>query len=324
MVIRMIYAIALLFAILIAGGYVLRFQNRERSFILLFGFITVANLGYLLTSLARSLEFALFANTLSYFGSVFLPLVMLLILLDSLGKQVKKSVSLVLTVLAFLVFLITATQLIPGAGLYYKEAFLLFTEDGAAYLDKEYGPLHTLYPVYLFGYFSVMIYLSLDAILKKKVESGKQTVALLIAVFVNLCVWLAEQFTTFELEFLAISYLISETFLLLFREFVLENEKLRETLRQSEQEQNPKTEEADDELTGFINCLKALTPTEKVVLEHYADGLSTAQVLEAMHITQNTLKYHNKNLYSKCYVSSRKELLEKYHQAMRLQNSQNK
>ena len=109
MVIIAIYALALLFAILLAFGYVLRFEKREGSFILLFGLITFANLGYLLTSLARSLEFALFANTLSYFGSVFLPMIMLLILLDSLGKQVKKSLPFILTGLSVAVFLITAT-----------------------------------------------------------------------------------------------------------------------------------------------------------------------------------------------------------------------
>ena len=318
MVIIAIYALALIFAILLTFGYILRFEKREGSFILLFGLITFANLGYLLTSLARSLEFALFANTLSYFGSVFLPMIMLLILLDSLGKQVKKSLSYILTGLSVAVFLITATQLIPGLDLYYKEATLLFTEDGAAYLHKEYGPLHALYPVYLFGYFAAMIYLSLDAILKKKVKSGKQTAALLIAVFVNLCVWLAEQFATFELEFLAISYLISEIFLLIFRQMLLEVEDLKEQLRQKELELKRKT--PSDEMQLFINGLRSLTMTEKVVLEHYVKGLSSSQIMAEMFISQNTLKYHNKNIYSKCYVSSRKELLEKYQRAMRIQD----
>ena len=244
---------------------------------------------------------------------------MLLILLESLGYAARKKIAVGLTILAGIVFLVTATQLIPDLGLYYKEVTLGKTADGATYLIKEYGALHTLYPVYLAGYFLAMIYFALSAIFKKKMESGKQTFALIVAVFVNLCVWLAEQFTNFELEFLAISYLISELFLLIFRQFVLENQKLKESLRQKELEQAQTKEQPEEELAAFLEALKTLTPTEKVVLGHYAQGLSTAEVTDAMCITMNTLKYHNKNLYSKCYVSNRKELLEKYRKAMKIQ-----
>ena len=174
MVISILYGVAFLFALLIAVGYILFFKNREKPFILLFSFIAVTNLGYLLVSISVTLKSALIANTLSYFGSVFLPMIMLLILLDSLEKKVSKSVSVVLTILAICVFLITTTQLFPGLGLYYKNATLLFTEDGSAYLSKDYGSLHTLYPIYLGGYFLTMICFSLSAVFKKKMKSGKE------------------------------------------------------------------------------------------------------------------------------------------------------
>lgn len=319
MVISIIYSFALLLALLIFFYYTFFFKVREKLFIFLFGSIAVINFGYLLVSLSNTVFTALLANTMAYLGSVFLPMLMLLILLESLGQKQKKGTVIGLIALALFIFFLTATQLFPGIDLYYKEARLLFTEDGAAYLDKDYGPCHILYTFYLLGYFAVMIYFSLSAV-QKKMTSGKETVTLLVAVFVNLCVWLAEQFTLFEIEFLAISYLISEIFLLIFRQLILENEQLKANL--SAEEQRPATEaDADDKLLAFAENLKTLTPTEKIVLGHYAAGLTTAQTLEKMHITQNTLKYHNKNLYSKLFVSSRKELLELYRAAEKLKQA---
>ncbi|MBQ3074932.1 MAG: hypothetical protein IJC26_02600 [Clostridia bacterium] len=315
LVISVIYSFAFLFALLIFGLYAFLFKSCEKLFLLLFGSIVVINLGYLLVSLSSSIGFALFANTLAYFGSAFLPMLMLLILLESLERKVPKSVVIGLVFFALCIFLLTATQMIPGVDLYYKDVRLLFTEDGAAILDKEYGPCHILYTVYLLGYFAVMIYYSFDAIRKKKMESGKQTTVLLIAVFVNLCVWLAEQFTVFELEFLAISYLISEIFLLIFRQLILENQGLRESLAFESQKAANAEVIPEDRLSAFKKNLNTLTPTEKIVLGHYIGGKSTAETLEAMGITQNTLKYHNKNLYSKLFVSSKKELLELYRKA---------
>lgn len=316
MVISTIYGVALLFAFLIFFLYTFFFKNREKQFVLLFGSIAVVNLGYLLVSLSRSVSFALFANTLAYLGSAFLPMLMLLILLENLDKKVKKKTAIGLFGLALAMFLLTATQLFPQIDLYYKEVTLLYAEDGAAYLDKEYGPCHILYTFYLLGYFAAMIYFSISAIVRKKMVSGKQIAALIVAVFVNLCVWFAEQFTQFELEFLAISYLISEVFLLIFRLLILENQRLKESLEE-EQKRISFPPETDEEALAFLENLKLLTRTETVVLEHYVSGKSTAETMEAMGITQNTLKYHNKNLYSKLFVSSRKELLEKYKEAQK-------
>ena len=319
MVISIIYSFALLLALSIFIYYTFFFKIREKLFIFLFGSIAVINLGYLLVSLSNTVFTALLANTTAYLGSVFLPMLMLLILLESLGHKQKKGTVIGLVALALFIFFLTATQLFPGIDLYYKEARLLFTEDGAAYLDKDYGPCHILYTFYLLGYFAVMICFSLSAV-QKKMTSGKKTVTLLVAVFVNLCVWLAEQFTLFEIEFLAISYLISEIFLLIFRQLILENKQLKANLSAEEQSHATETD-ADDKLLAFAENLKTLTPTERIVLGHYAAGLTTAQTLEKMHITQNTLKYHNKNLYSKLFVSSRKELLELYRAAEKLKQA---
>ncbi|MBR2483458.1 MAG: helix-turn-helix transcriptional regulator, partial [Oscillospiraceae bacterium] len=59
----------------------------------------------------------------------------------------------------------------------------------------------------------------------------------------------------------------------------------------------------------FICNLKTLTPTEYRIYELYLDGRSAKEIMEITGIKENTLKYHNKNIYSKLGISSRKQLL---------------
>ena len=65
-----------------------------------------------------------------------------------------------------------------------------------------------------------------------------------------------------------------------------------------------------DDLDRFMECLNTLTPKETFIFNLYLEGKSTNEVLETANINQNTLKYHNRNIYSKLGVSSKKQLLE--------------
>ena len=60
----------------------------------------------------------------------------------------------------------------------------------------------------------------------------------------------------------------------------------------------------------FLLCnLGTLTATEYKVYELYLAGKNAKQIVEILGITENTLKYHNKNIYSKLGISSRKQML---------------
>ncbi len=59
----------------------------------------------------------------------------------------------------------------------------------------------------------------------------------------------------------------------------------------------------------FLKSLRILTKKEKEVFELYMEGKKAKDIIEILGITENTLKFHNKNLYSKLGVNSRKELL---------------
>ena len=64
-----------------------------------------------------------------------------------------------------------------------------------------------------------------------------------------------------------------------------------------------------DDYDFFLMGLKQLTPTEKAIFNLYLDGKTAAEIMEIMTIKQTTLKYHNRNIYSKLGVSSKKQLL---------------
>lgn len=59
----------------------------------------------------------------------------------------------------------------------------------------------------------------------------------------------------------------------------------------------------------FICNLKTLTPTEYRIYELYLAGKTAKEIMALTGIKENTLKYHNRNIYSKLGVSSRKQLL---------------
>ena len=67
-------------------------------------------------------------------------------------------------------------------------------------------------------------------------------------------------------------------------------------------------------LEMFVEGLDKLTPTERAIYDAYVARVTSKEIMASLNITENTLKYHNKNLYGKLCVSSRKELVEIYKQ----------
>lgn len=70
-----------------------------------------------------------------------------------------------------------------------------------------------------------------------------------------------------------------------------------------------KDEVDPDAYQHFLKCLVTLTPKEKEIFSLYLDGKTTREIQQISEINENTLKYHNRNIYSKLGVNSRKQLL---------------
>ena len=64
-----------------------------------------------------------------------------------------------------------------------------------------------------------------------------------------------------------------------------------------------------EEYRTFLRGLSELTAKEREILQHYLTGRTVKEIEELMHIKETTLRYHNRNIYSKLGVHSMKQLL---------------
>jgi len=393
MTLSLIYTATMALSFLLLIGYCFAMRKKDIWFLMLFSCVCIVNTGYFCLAVSGNLNEALLANRISYLGSVFLPFAMLMIILNACKLAYRSWLPGLLLAIAAGVFFIAAS---PGyLDIYYSEVTLEHV-DGASVLKKVYGPWHSLYLFYLLAYFSAMIAAVGYASAKKHLYSLVHAFILLCAVFVNIAVWLLEQLSHINFEFLSVSYIITELFLLgvslllqeqrevlcadysadmpealsasevsaepvaeselYIREEKRREEKRREEKRREEkrreekrrEEKNfrtssfpcdaqpvsdlpavepepiaplpdeeagidPKSDTADElseQDCYFISQLERLTPTERIIYRYYLAGTGTKDIMQQMNIKENTLKYHNKNIYSKLGVSSRKQLVE--------------
>ena len=310
-----IYMATTFLSFLLLLGYVLSIKKREKWFYVLFTSVLVVNAGYLLLSVSQTLGMALWANRISYLGSVFLPLSLLKTIQKISKLKYNKWINGILISVSALVFIIAAS---PGwLDIYYKTV-TLENIGGVSVLNKEYGSWHCVYLFYLIGYFAVMTGTALYAIIKKKIESASHAIIILAAVFVNILVWLTEQLVRIDFEILSISYIITEVFLLSVYLMIQNQEKLIASLK-AQAIAPPEIVKSDlrkdskafaEHCKFIVEQLPKLTPTERSIYNCYLDGKSTKEVLSELSIMENTLKFHNKNIYGKLGVTSRKQLIE--------------
>lgn len=304
-----VYLVTALAALVILLGYALFIKHKDRWYIILFCAIFTVNSGYFLLSISKTLEFALWANRLSYFGSVFLPMSLTIIIFNATKLKYPKWLATLLGGFGVVVFLITAS---PGISTIYYKSQRLLVQDGFSILEKEYGPLHVIYLFYLLGYFGAMVWAVVRSYFKNKNTSITQVVMLSSAAFINIIVWFIEKFVDNEFEILSISYVICELFLIGLYYIANENERLQSLVNQGSK-QKPTAKITSEEIKAFQKGILCLTRTEKTIFDHYVAGGSSKDVMESLAITENTLKFHNKNIYGKLGVSSRKRLLEIYY-----------
>ena len=323
-----IYGASAVLSLLLLVGCIALVRKKRTWFITLFSSVFVVNIGYTLLAVSSDLEMALCANRLSYLGSVFLPLSMLMILLNITNTPYQKRLPNILLIVSAVVFLIAAS---PGIlPVYYAEVSFAVV-NGVSTLNKVYGPLHPIYLVYLLGYFSAMVAVIIQANFKKAIDTAAHAIFIAIAVFVNIGVWLIEQLVSIDFEILSISYIITELFLLGVHLVMNEYQRMSHLVKQVETVQHYPEETAaaltamletpvvaeaisPEQIEYFMAGLQTLTPSEKQLFEAYIARVTTKEIMANMNIKESTVKYHSRNLYAKLGVANRKELLELHKQ----------
>ena len=311
------YGAVAVLSVLLLAAYVLWEKKREKNFLFLLGCVSAANVGYFLLAVAGSLAFAKAANVISYFGSAYAVLAMMFIIADVCRMERSGQLRYALIGISTAAFLLAASG--DWLGLYYTGASIK-TVNGMTRLVKEYGPLHILYTVYLLGYILGMVGIILYAWKKQKLTSPKYTMLLMMAVLLNLGVWAVEQAIDIDFEFLSVSYIVTEIFLLLLygvlRDFGLVQpggslvsvQMLSQlSTRQIEPAKRPPDMEAM--FHAFAEKGATLSLAERRILDYYIEGYDPAEIPELAYISIHTVKKHNRSIYQKLEVASRDELM---------------
>lgn len=307
------YSICFALALGLMVAYFILLKNKEFWLGLLYVCVTIVNLGYLLLSLSKSLEFAIFANDLAYLGSVFLSACMFLTITKLCGFRITKAHVITCVSLGVLMFLIVATS---GVLPWYYKSLSFEVVNGGGKLLKEYGPLHKVYMLYLLGYFISMIVTIIISITKKKAGSNKFAALIAGVVCGNIIVWLFEKFIPWQFEFLAVTYIMSEImFLFLYwmmQDYVLASQVERKSV--AEQMQlgiDVATMPMEIKIGKVLLNLKEgeiLSAREREILELILLNKKRKEIAEQLHLSENTVKTYTRTLYIKLCVSSREEL----------------
>ncbi len=290
----------------------IRKKQDEPWLLVLFICVSVVTLGYFLLSLSRTVEFALWANKITYLGQVVVPMSMFMIISKLCGYTYKKWVLGVFIGLAVIMYAIVFTT--GWLDWYYKSATLEF-ENGTAYLVKEYGILHPTNLIYVVSYFVAMLVVCIMSLVKKKDASQKLAGFMLAIVLGNVGMWIIGKIVNTNFELLAVSYLMSVLayffVYLLLQDYIRKVDvpaQSKEKTRVIVLDSIPKAERLERVLK-LLPADKSLTARQMEMLDGLLDGKSQKEIAADLHISESTVKWHFGILYTTLNVSGRDEIL---------------
>ena len=290
----------------------IRKKQDESWLLVLFICVSVVTLGYFLLSLSQTVEFALWANKITYLGQVVVPMSMFMIISKLCGYTYKKWVLGVFIGLAVIMYAIVFTT--GWLDWYYKSATLEF-ENGTAYLVKEYGILHPVNLVYVLIYFVSMLVVCIGSLIKKKDASQKLAGFMLAIVLGNVGMWIIGKLVNTNFELLAVSYLMSVLayffVYLLLQDYIRKVDvpaQSKEKTRVIVLDSIPKAERLERVLK-LLPADKSLTARQMEMLDGLLDGKSQKEIAADLHISESTVKWHFGILYTTLNVSGRDEIL---------------
>lgn len=309
------YGVLFIVSLLLVFVYFMSVKKRkeEHWLLILLICVSIVNLGYLLISISKTVDFAIAANKVVYLGQVFIPMNMLMLITKLCGFKYNKKLIGILILFAVIMFGIVCTT--GYTDWYYTNAYIE-NYAGGTVLHKEYGFLHPVNVIYVSLYFVSMVALVIYSFKKHKGVYQKQATAMLIVVLGNILMWLVQKVIPWNFELLSITYLMSAgSFLLLtimLQDYVhindipvyspKEQEKLGDDISVMSMEEKIK------KVLYFVHDGEILCTREKEILELILANKKRKDIAAELYLSENTIKTYTRTLYSKLGVTCREEL----------------
>ena len=179
---------------------------------LIFAFIPVANLGYSILAHSRNLDTALTAVKVTYIGGCFLALFICQSIFSLCHINLKRWMSVGLTLLSMLSFSFVLTI---GNTPYFYKTVSFDIEKGVGRLVKTYGFAHTLTYVIITFFIVISFIAMIYSLIKKNDVSNKTIVLLMFPAAVSFLSYFIGKFLPSGIEAMPLSYVFAQVIYLI-------------------------------------------------------------------------------------------------------------
>lgn len=186
-------------------------KQKITNYLLLFVAISIGNFGYYSICTSSSLENAIRGNNLVYLGGVLIP-ILLFISIANLCRRPVNQVLLLFLVLFASVVIYYAFQV--GQRTDFYSSVSLIQINGVSFLKKEYGPMHSLYPVYVLLCMALGMWILAVSFSRREKLSYKVILSLFLAQLVSVGVYAGERMLHSRIEWMTFVYLLDEILIL--------------------------------------------------------------------------------------------------------------
>ena len=200
------YFIVFVASLIMIGNFLRRNKRIDTLYMLFSILVSINALGRWLVSISQTVEQAIWATKIMYVGACYIMLALIIILARLCEIKIPTAITVILSIYATFVFGLVIT--IGFNDLYYK-TFELAQGNGYNYLEKEYGPLHILYPILNLIECAVVIVIVIASFKKKNkipfsliFTSGALSVVVMVT-------YLMTRIFKSSIEWLSLGYLVT-------------------------------------------------------------------------------------------------------------------
>ncbi|MBR5712246.1 MAG: HD domain-containing protein [Lachnospiraceae bacterium] len=215
------YQILLALSLVLTLLYILTWHKHfDVHITLIFTMVPIAILGNVLTARAKTIEEAVMANKITYFGGSFLMLMITLSILNLCDIHVRHGVKAAMYTVCTVVYI---GALSVGERTWFYKSYGFEIRDGVARIvDKQYGVMHTVFVITVLIYFAIGFGAMVYSYFRKKNVPTKIIRLLFIPEMIAVVAFYGGRTIISEFELLPLAYVIAQlTYLIIIHQVCL-------------------------------------------------------------------------------------------------------